>query len=229
MTTNRPTTRNQPCNDVFCLLSSCHYTGKGTEILDAPIRTSSQEHIVYGMSQQLFARFKSHVSQALSERCPSCFGYFIQRRNRFTNANAHSWVRTIRNTRFYIFCFKIQFLVKHGIITALQGSPISQSLIPFFTFRSVFLTFYILESRLVWCYESTTSPHLDGKITQSEPTFHRHFPDGLSAILHEIPRCSRSGELTHQIKSHILGGNSFLQRAIDIDTHRLRFLLQDTL
>ena len=172
---------------------------------------------------------ETHVIQAFAERSLSCLVYHFYRRNAFGNANTHTRIGAIRDTRFYVRRVESQFLVKNGIISAAQGLPVGHGLVPFLPLGSILTALNIREGGLVGCHESASRSHFNAQIAERETTFHTHVTYHLPRILHEITRGTACGQLAHQVEGHVLGRHTFSQLALYANAHALGLLLQNAL
>ena len=181
------------------------------------------------MTFEFLTRLEAHIVKALLETSLFFLRNLVKSRNILCDTDTHTRVGTICNTRFDIHSIESQFLIEYSVIATLQGFPISHSLIPIFTLRSIFATLDVLKSCLIRSHETTTSTHLDREVTESQTTFHRHVLHNIATILDEVTGSTRSSELTHQIERHILSSYTLTELTIDADTHRLWFALENTL
>ena len=181
------------------------------------------------MTEELLARLKSHVGKRLLERCLTSLVYLIECRNGLGNADTHTRICAVSDTRLYVGSIKHEFLVEHGIIATLQSLPVSHSLVPILALRSILATLDIFECCLVGSYKSATRTHLDREVAECESALHRHVAHYVASIFNEISCSARSGESAHQVESYILRRNTLSQLSVDAYTHRLRLGLQNAL
>ena len=145
------------------------------------------------------------------------------------DTHTHARIGSISHHRLDIGSIKPDFFIEDGIIATLQRLPVSDSLLPFFTYRSIFTSFQIGKSRFVGGDHTATRTHLDRKVTQSQASFHRQTANSRAGIFHKISGSSAGRHLRHKVKRHVLCCYAFAQCAFHTDTHGLRFCLQDTL
>ena len=181
------------------------------------------------MTQESLSWLETHVIQAFTERSLSCLVYHFHRRNAFGNANTHTWIGAISDTRLYVRRVESQLLVKNGIIPAAQGFPVGHGLLPFLPLGSILTSLDIRKGGLVGCHESTSRSHFNAQIAERETTFHTHVTYHLPRILHEITRGTACGQLAHQVEGHVLGRHTFSQLALYANAHALGLLLQNAL
>ena len=203
--------------------------GKGAEVFNTSVSACTQEDIVDGMTQQFFTGFKPHIAERLQEASLSRLWYGVEHWHTFGDADTHAGIGAVGDTRLDVGSIEGEFLVEYGIIPTLQRLPVSHGLVPFLTLRGILPTFYIIKGNLIGSHKAAAGTHLYGEIAERQTAFHRHFTHHVTAIFHEIACGTTGSKLRHQIQSHILGRDTLLQFAVDVDTHRLGLLLQNAL
>ena len=112
------------------------------------------------------------------------------RRNTLRDADTHTRIRSISNSRFDIFGTEYQFFIKYSVVTTLECFPIGHRLIPSIAFRCILSTFQILKGCLVGSNKTTSGSHLDREVTKRKATFHREVAYDIASILHKIACCA---------------------------------------
>ena len=146
-----------------------------------------------------------------------------------SDPHSHTRISSICYHRFDIGSIKQDLFVKHGIIAALQRLPIGNRLVPIFAARSIFTSFEISKCCFVRSDHTTTGPHFDRQIAQSQTTFHRQTANRRSSIFNEITGRTAGRHFRHEIEGDILRRYPFSKIAFHTDTHGFRLCLQDTL
>ena len=120
-------------------------------------------------------------------------------------------------------------LVVDGIGVRWQQLPALNSLIEGITLRYVGATSHVLERRLVGSDHPSPGTTLNGHVTDSHPTFHRHVPDGLACVLDDVACTAGDAYLPYDGQDQVFGRNAEGQRPVDIDLHRLVLVLSQSL
>ena len=145
------------------------------------------------------------------------------------NAHAHARIGSVGNHRLDISGIKAYFLIEYRIRIAFQRLPICQRLIPLFTFRGVFTSFDILESRFIRGNHTAARAHLYTEVAQSEASFHGQTAHSLSGILHKVARSTAGSHFRHHIERHIFGCHPLTQFTVYRNAHRFGTGLKNTL
>ena len=220
---NSPRTRYEPGDDIGCLLTALYDGGEGTEVFDASVGAGTEENVIHLCANEFLAWFEAHIIEGFLK------AGIASSRDTFRDADTHSRVGAIGDTGFDVGGIEGEFLIKHGVRAALQRLPIRHRLVPVFTLGGKLPTLQISKGGLIRGDKATTGSHLDREVTEGEAALHRERSDNIAGVFNKIACCATGGELRHEIEGDILGGDTLTELAVDGDSHRLGFLLEDTL
>ena len=113
------------------------------------------------MTDELFAGSEAHVVERLEERSLTSLVDLVERGDCLGDTDTHSGVCAVGDTRLDVGSVEVEFLVEHGVITALEGLPVFHCLVPSLALRSELATLDIFECCLVGSDKSSTRTHLD--------------------------------------------------------------------
>ena len=116
------------------------------------------------MAFEFLARLELHIIKLSEELLLLGLVHAIECRNAFVDGNTCTRVCSVGDARLDIFGMESNFLVKNGIVVALELAPCSNSLVPVFSLRSILAALEVSEGGLVGGYQTCTRTHLDGKV-----------------------------------------------------------------
>src|SRR5699024_8646404 len=82
----------------------------------------------------------------------------------------------------------------------------------------------VVEGRLVWGDHAGSGASLDGHVADGHAGFHRQLLDGLATVLNDVPLAAAGADLRDDGEDQVLGGDTRLQLAADLDGHGLEGL-----
>ena len=165
----------------------------------------------------------------LDERCPTRLVDGVEFWNGLGDAHTHARVGSVSDHWFDILGLEVEFAVEYCVVTTLERLPVFHGLVPLLAFRCVLATFDIGEGFLVGCDESAPGSHLDGEVAERESSLHAEVAHSRASIFHEIASGTAGGEFRHEVECHVLRRHAPFELSLDVDSHGLRFLLEDAL
>jgi hypothetical protein len=115
----------------------------------------------------------------------------------------------------------VHFLIEDGVIIRAQLLPSGHSLIPLLAVRGVRAALQIRERGFVRRDEPGARAGFDGHVADGHPRFHRQPLDGAAAVLKDVALAAAGADLGDDSEDDVLGRDTWAQRAVDVDRHRL--------
>ncbi len=195
---------------------------RGAQVLDAPVGAGAEEHRVHADVAQRRAGLEAHVRQRLLRGhalvvVPDLLGVGDGRAQR----QALPRVRAPRDERRELVRVDVHFGVESRVVVGAQRLPVLDGSVPVRAGRCVRAALDVAESRLVRCDHAGARARLDRHVADRHARFHREVLDRAAAVLEHIALSATGSDLRDDREDDVLRRDAGLERAVDVDGHRL--------
>src|SRR5699024_7788873 len=205
--------------------SAVQNLGGGAQVLDAGVGAGAQEDHIHRDVPQRDSRGQVHVLQgALSGGPVGVVGAVLRCGAGRAQRQALARVGSPGDERGEAGSVDVDDRVELRALVGAQGLPVLDRVLPVLTFRGVRAALEVVEGRLVWGDHAGSGASLDGHVADGHAGFHRQLLDGLATVLNDVPLAAAGADLRDDGEDQVLGGDTRLQLAADLDGHGLEGL-----